>query len=208
MSKAKQIHGIIEALVFLTIFLTCFVLILRESIKHENIAKEGFCSDTHKGGLLGNLIDLKKNQTSDFMDFTSGSSLFLRRIYEHFLRPRGPDNYVFSGTSFATAGKKSDFCHRLFWHFFSFLFFSNFSFFIFFCDFSIFPFFSIFELTTLRLFHNLQFFFHISGFFKCLNHFVQFTIFRLLLKTHQILPIFVASQFYPESNKIRYFQFF
>ena len=104
MSKAKQIHGIIEAIVFLTIFLTCFVLILRESIKHENIAKEGFCTDTHKGSLLGNLI-FKENQTSDFQDFTAGSSLFLRRIYEHFLRPRGPENYVFSGTSFATAGK-------------------------------------------------------------------------------------------------------
>ena len=104
MSKAKQINGIIEAIVFLTIFLTCFVLILRESIKHENIAKEGFCTDTHKGSLLGNLI-FKENRTSDFQDFTAGSSLFLRRIYEHFLRPRGPVNYVFSGTSFATAGK-------------------------------------------------------------------------------------------------------
>ena len=49
MLKAKRIHGIAEAVVFVTIFLTCFVLILLESIKHENIAKEGSCIDTHKG---------------------------------------------------------------------------------------------------------------------------------------------------------------
>ena len=104
MFKAKQIHGIIEAVVFLTIFLTCFVLILRESIKHENIAKEGFCTNTHKGSFFGALIK-SDNNASDFMDFTTGSSVFLRRIYEHFLRPRGPDNYVFSGTLFAITGK-------------------------------------------------------------------------------------------------------
>ena len=191
MSKAKQIHGIIEALVFLTIFLTCFVLILRESIKHENIAKEGFCSDTHKGGLLGNLIDLKKNQTSDFMDFTSGSCLFLRRIYEHFLRPRGPDNYVFSGTSFATAGKNPIILPVVlaFFSFEFFFFFSNF-----FCLFSfLFNFF-------------FWIFFHFSFFyFSFLFNLLFFLIFRLLLKTHQI---FDASRFYPESTKIRYFQFF
>ena len=47
--KAKRVHGIAEAVVFVTIFLTCFVLILLESIKHENITKEGSCIDSNKG---------------------------------------------------------------------------------------------------------------------------------------------------------------
>lgn len=96
--RAQQIHGIVESLTFLSIFLTCFFLILRTSIRQESISKDGICTYKNKRGFIGVLYD---DVHSDFETFTIGNGHFHRRLYEYFLRPRAPSSYVFSPTSIA-----------------------------------------------------------------------------------------------------------
>ena len=97
--KAKQWHGIVESLTFLSIFLTCFLLMLQTSIKQESISKQGNCAYQNKRGFIGVLYD---EATSDFDTFANGNENFNRRLYEHFVRPwMGPENYVISSTSIA-----------------------------------------------------------------------------------------------------------
>ena len=96
--RAKKIHATIETLVFSSIILTCIFLVLRTSIGQESISKEGTCAYQNKRGFIGVLYDDPK---SDFNVFAQGNDDFLRRLFEHFLRPRAPPNFVFSPTSIA-----------------------------------------------------------------------------------------------------------
>ena len=69
--SAKQTHGLIETLLFVSIILTCFFLVLRTSIRTENISKHGKCAYKNKRGLVGNgyfvlIVHVQCTSISDF----------------------------------------------------------------------------------------------------------------------------------------------
>ena len=57
--SARQIHGLIESLTIGSIFLTCFLLVLRTSIRTERISKQGKCAYKNKRGLVGMQHEVK-----------------------------------------------------------------------------------------------------------------------------------------------------
>ena len=95
--KAKKIHEILEAFTFIFIAITCSILVLRTSINQENLSKASTCV----GGGIGILKLILNSEQSDFSQFVHGNEEFNRRVYEHILRPRDPDSFVFSPTLFA-----------------------------------------------------------------------------------------------------------
>ena len=85
--KAKKIHGIVEALTFLSITITCIVLILRTSISQESLSKSSTCigAGTAKG-LINFIFDIDSDDTGDFIQFSHGNEEFNRRTFEHILK--------------------------------------------------------------------------------------------------------------------------
>ena len=68
--NAKQTHGLIESLLFVSIILTCFFLVLRTSIRTENISKHGKCAYKNKRGLVGKIyFDMQLIQMIKFHGF-------------------------------------------------------------------------------------------------------------------------------------------
>lgn len=98
MSKAKRVHGLLECLVFVGIFLVCFILVMQTSMQHQIISREGACSRGHANGLLYYIMD---KELSDLESFANGVEELNQRMFEHILKPRVSGDFVVSPALFS-----------------------------------------------------------------------------------------------------------